>query len=118
METVQEVENSVSLCPSFKKAMYEPFQDQCILRNGSFTPNPSSQTNLDPWANNLRQLLVAVAILAIPFVFNYLFTLSLYHWTHNRRKTGQIPPQYPAMPFIGCTIPFLWDSASFVKKAT
>ena len=35
-----------------------------------------------------------------------------------RRKPGQTPPEYPAMPIIGSTISFLWDSASFVTKAT
>jgi hypothetical protein len=118
MTIVQGVQDSLSPWWSLKEAMYEPLQHPYVLHNDSFDSTSPSESALHPWTNNLRQIIVAAGILAIPFVFNYLFTLLLYHWTHNRRKTGQIPPQYPAMPFIGSTFSFLWDSASFVKKAT
>ncbi|KAF2710377.1 cytochrome P450 [Pleomassaria siparia CBS 279.74] len=69
-----------------------------------------------------RQYVVIAAILAMPLAFNYLVACIIYHWTYRqskRRGMQQVPPEYPAMiPILGSTLPFLWDSATFVKKAT
>ena len=89
-----------------------------ITGNDSQAPIFNSETIASSWSNTYRQTLVVAGILSIPFIFNYLFILVQYHWTNIRRTDGQIPPQYPAMPLIGNTLSFLWDSASFVKRAT
>ncbi|EUC41354.1 hypothetical protein COCMIDRAFT_106390 [Bipolaris oryzae ATCC 44560] len=118
MAVVQGTQTSLSFWPSLKEVMYEPFQDQHIPQNESVIHTPGLDMTPSSWTNSLRQILVAGTLLAIPFIFNYLFTLSLYHWANMRRKPGQTPPEYPAMPIIGSTFSFLWDSASFVAKAT
>ncbi|EMD96663.1 hypothetical protein COCC4DRAFT_209279 [Bipolaris maydis ATCC 48331] len=118
MAVVQGAQTSLSFWPSLKEAMYEPFQDRYIQQNESAIPTSGLDMTPTSWTNSLRQILVAGGILAIPFLCNYLFTLSMYHWANMRRKQGQTPPEYPAMPIIGSTFSFLWDSASFVTKAT
>lgn len=118
MTVVQGIQTSLSFWPSLKEAMYEPFQNQYIPQNETVIQTPDLDMTPSSWTNSLRQSLVAGGILAIPFIFNYLLTLSLYHWANMRRKPGQTPPEYPAMPIIGSTFSFLWDSASFVAKAT
>ncbi|KAF1839163.1 cytochrome P450 [Decorospora gaudefroyi] len=102
-----------------KEAIYEPFLNQSIPYDASPFASSAQETKSGLWTGTSRQVLVAAGILAIPFVFNYLFAVIVYHWTNLRRTKRQTPPEYPAMlPFVGSTFSFLWDSASFVKKAT
>jgi hypothetical protein len=71
------------------------------------------------WTGTGRQILDCYFLLSIPFLFNYLFSWVTYHWVYRKQAGRRVPPELPAiLPFLGNTIPFLWDSASFVTKAT
>jgi len=121
MSVVQDLPSHVLLSLSWsrlRESKYETVLAPTTANNDSYVPVFGSETMANSWSNTCRQTLVFVGILSIPFIFNYLFTLVQYHWANIRRTKGQVPPQYPALPIIGSTLSFLWDSASFVKKAT
>ncbi|CAE7194177.1 hypothetical protein P3342_009588 [Pyrenophora teres f. teres] len=121
MSVVQDLSSNVLLSlpwSRLKESVYESSLVLTTANNDSHVPILRSQSMTSSWTNTYRQTLVFAGILSIPFISNYLFILIQYHWTNIRRTDGQIPPQYPALPVIGSTLSFLWDGASFVKKAT
>ena len=121
MSAVQDLPSNVLLSLSWsrlRESKYETVLVSTTANNDSYVPTLGSETTNNSWSNTYRQISVFIGILSIPFIFNYLFVLVQYHWANIRRTKGQVPPQYPALPVIGSTLSFLWDSASFVKKAT
>ncbi|KAE8414446.1 cytochrome P450 [Aspergillus pseudocaelatus] len=67
------------------------------------------------------QSLVFLFVLSLPFCFSYFVSWILYHWANRPNPNGvsEIPPSLPAaIPVLGHTIPFLFDSVSFVRRAT
>ncbi|KAE8167494.1 cytochrome P450 [Aspergillus tamarii] len=67
------------------------------------------------------QSLVFLFVLSLPFCFSYFVSWILYHWANRPNPHGvtEIPPSLPAaIPVLGHTIPFLFDSVSFVRRAT
>ena len=67
----------------------------------------------------LRPILVALFIFSIPFLFNYILLSLLYAIEKWLARPGQVPPTYPyVIPFLGSTIPFLWNSINFIRSAT
>ena len=72
-----------------------------------------------PDGSKLRPILVALFISSIPFLFNYILLSLLYAIENWLARPSQIPPTYPyVIPFLGSTIPFLWDSINFIRSAT
>ncbi|KAA8642708.1 hypothetical protein EYZ11_011885 [Aspergillus tanneri] len=69
----------------------------------------------------IPQVLVFLFLLSLPFCIGYSISWVLYHWVNRSNpNTGiRIPPHLPAViPILGHTIPFLFDGASFVRRAT
>ena len=72
-----------------------------------------------PDGSKLRPILVALFIFSMPFLFNYILLSLLYAIENWLARPGQVPPIYPYVtPFLGSTIPFLWDSINFIRSAT
>ncbi|RAL15137.1 uncharacterized protein BO97DRAFT_421928 [Aspergillus homomorphus CBS 101889] len=64
---------------------------------------------------------VLYILLSLPFCVSYLVSWGLYHWAnrHSSSRDVRLPPRLPAaIPILGHTIPFLFDSASFVTRVT
>ncbi|KAH8706987.1 cytochrome P450 [Phaeosphaeriaceae sp. PMI808] len=58
-------------------------------------------------------------VLSIPILISYFLSWVAYHWTYRTQSGRRVPPKFPAIvPILGSTVPFLWDGAAFVKKAT
>ena len=72
-----------------------------------------------PDGSRLRTILVALFVFSMPFLFNYILLSLLCAIENWLARPGQIPPTYPyVIPFLGGTIPFLWDGINFIRSAT
>lgn len=69
--------------------------------------------------DRLRAILVAVIVLGIPFLFNYLILVLMYHWAHYNGREEQLPPEYPVLvPYLRSGASLLYDTQHFFHRAT
>lgn len=62
----------------------------------------------------IQPLLVALCLLSIPFLFNYLFALVTYYYTLRVKTKYDMPPELPVfLPTLSNTLCFLYDAKSF-----
>lgn len=68
--------------------------------------------------NNARLVLIGLLFL-LPFVVNYLVLWLFFQASQRSKKTGKMPPTIPYLvPFLGSTIPYLWNPSRFVRSST
>lgn len=68
--------------------------------------------------NNVRFILVFLLVL-LPFVVNYLVFWLCFQASQQSKRTGKMPPTIPHLvPFLGSTIPYLWNPSRFVRSST
>lgn len=62
---------------------------------------------------------VVLLLLPFPFLLHYLIGLALFHHAHRRPKPNRVPPTFPHLiPLLGSAIPFAFDCANFIRRAT
>ena len=62
------------------------------------------------------------SVLLLQLIFRFSVTFTRFHQVNRFGKgsgSTQIPPRYPSLiPWIGVTIPFLWDNARTFRHVT
>lgn len=68
--------------------------------------------------NNARLVLVLL-LFSLPFVVNYLVFWVHFQASQQSKRTGKMPPTIPYLvPFLGSTVPYLWNPSRFVRSST
>lgn len=63
--------------------------------------------------------LTAAIVSFIPIIIYYVIGQLRYHRHYSRATEQQLPPVHPhLLPFVGNTIPFIFDNANFLHRAT
>ncbi|KAK4234050.1 cytochrome P450 [Achaetomium macrosporum] len=97
--------------------------DPLTLSNQTAVPVPVRQGILRSFKLDLSDskttARLVLLLLPFPFLLHYLFGLLLFHWAHLRPKQKQLPPTLPHLiPLLGSAVPFAFDCANFIRKAT
>lgn len=90
----------------------------------TLVPSPVRQTSLTynalvNYAEILRLPLVAIFILSIPFIFNFVATWLFFQVRHWSKEAAKKPPTIPhLLPWIGNVYSLTFDTLNFVKWCT
>lgn len=85
-----------------------------FLKHNFFLP----EAILSLLTNNARLVFVFLLV-SLPFVVNYLVFWLYFQASQRSKGTGKMPPTIPYMvPFLGSTIPYLWNPSRFVRSST
>ncbi|TAQ84954.1 hypothetical protein B7494_g6726 [Chlorociboria aeruginascens] len=74
---------------------------------------------LSTYTGTQNPIFIWIAALGTVLMLNYMLAVVRYYSMRSSRRTGQLPPKYPALlPFLGNTIPMAWDLGGFLFRAT
>ncbi|KAL9128893.1 MAG: hypothetical protein Q9217_002515 [Psora testacea] len=67
----------------------------------------------------LRPALVALFVLSIPFIFNYVATTLFFRISHRSKEAVKTPPTIPhSIPILGSSLDLGFNALSFVESST